>query len=123
MNRLRVTSAMEDMFSSFSVLSVSNFAQKNFPTDLNEIFMEDWQWANEQLMVAIRITVWIQLQGLFSGFVTIGRYSATLQCWACSNRHRYSNYDVITSLVRGGGMHCPSGSSSTLFCRFHQNNS
>jgi len=60
--------------------------------------------------VAIWITVWIL--GLFSGFVTIGRYSATLQCWACS-RHRHSNYDVIMSLALGGGtgMHCPSASS------------
>jgi len=44
--------------------------RKNFPTDLHEIFSEGWQWANEQndrILVAIRITVWIQ--GLFSEFV------------------------------------------------------
>jgi len=34
-------------------------------------FREGWQWSNEQKkLVAIRITVWIQ--GLFSGFITIG---------------------------------------------------
>jgi len=31
---------------------------------------------NDQISVAIRITVWIQ--GLFSGFVTIGRYGKWL---------------------------------------------
>jgi len=49
--------------------------RKNFRTDLHEIFREGWQWANEQVVkfwVATRITVWIQ--GLFSGFVTNGRY-------------------------------------------------
>jgi len=54
--------------------------------------------------MAIRIAVWIQ--GLFSGFVTVGRYGkwyhnrlccATLQCRACTGRHRHSNNDVITS--------------------------
>jgi len=39
------------MYSSLSVcLSVSNFAQKNFRTDLHEIFREGWQWANEQMI-------------------------------------------------------------------------
>jgi len=33
---------------------------------------------------------------------------ATLECTACTSRNRRSNYDVITSLTLGGGMHCPS---------------
>jgi len=53
--------------------------------------------------MVIRITVWIQ--GLFSGFVTIGDTEssinrlrcAMLQCRACASSHRHSNYDVITS--------------------------
>jgi len=47
--------------------------------------------------VAIRITVWIQ--GLFSGFVTIGRYGKRYQPTALrdTSRYRHSNYDVITS--------------------------
>jgi len=69
---------------------------------------------------------------------------ATLQCRACTSRHRHSNYDVITSPARdrqprqpvmvndiarlvksclGGGMHCLSASSFSLllcsiFCYF-----
>jgi len=31
-------------------LSVSNFAQKNFRTDLHELFREGWEWANEQVI-------------------------------------------------------------------------
>jgi len=53
--------------------------RKNFQTDLHEIFREGWQWASEQMIkisVAIRIIVWIQ--GLFSRFVTIGRYGKWL---------------------------------------------
>jgi len=39
------------MFSSLSVcVSVSNFAPKNFRTDLHEIFREGWQWADKQLI-------------------------------------------------------------------------
>ena len=60
-------------------------------------------WLN---FVAIRIIVWIQ--GLFSGFVIIGWYGATLQCWACGSRHRHSKYDAITSLAVGRGVYCPS---------------
>ena len=30
---------------------------KNFHTDLHEIFKERWQWASEQMMVAIRIRI------------------------------------------------------------------
>jgi len=51
---------------------------------------------------------------------------ATLQCTACTSRHRHSNYDVTTSPAHdrqgdwyrdtgktclGGGMHCPNASS------------
>jgi len=57
-------------------LFLSNFAETNFQTDLHEIFREGWQLASEQ-MSAIRITVW--LQGLFFGFVAIGRYGKCYQ--------------------------------------------
>jgi len=43
-------------------------------------FWDGWQWANEPLiefLVPIRITVWIQ--GLFSGFATVGRYGKWYQ--------------------------------------------
>jgi len=44
-----ITFAKEVMFSSlFVCLSVSNFAEKNFRTDLHEIFREGWQLADEQ---------------------------------------------------------------------------
>ena len=33
----------------FVCLFVRNFVQKNFGTDLHEIFREGWQWAVEQL--------------------------------------------------------------------------
>jgi len=72
-------SVKEDMFLLFVCLSVSNFAQI-FQTDLHEILREGWQWLNEQMikfLVAIWITVWIQ--GLFSGFVTIGTYGKWYQ--------------------------------------------
>ena len=62
------------IFSSFFVclsvcLSVCLLAtlRKDFRTELHEIFREGWQWTSEQnndkILVAIRITVWIQ--GLF----------------------------------------------------------
>jgi len=47
--------------------------------DLHEIFKKGRQWVNEQHwlnLAVIRITVWIQ--GLFSRFVTIGRYGKCL---------------------------------------------
>jgi len=53
--------------------------RKNFRTYLHEIIREGWQLAIEQtikFLVAIRITVWIQ--GLFSWFLTIGRYGQWL---------------------------------------------
>jgi len=34
---------------------------------------------------------------------------------ACTSRHRHSNYDAITSPAIGGGMHCPSASSSLRY--------
>jgi len=59
-------------------LFVSNFAQKlpigfawNF---LGRLAMG--QWTNDYILVAIQITVWIQ--GLHTGFVTIGRYGKWL---------------------------------------------
>ena len=53
--------------------------RQNFRTDLHEVFRKGWQWTSEQITkisVAIRINVWIQ--GLFSGFVAIGRYGKWL---------------------------------------------
>ena len=58
-----VNSAKEVMFSSLLVclsvcLSVGLLAtlrKKNFRRDLHEIFREGWQWAIEQILVAIRI--------------------------------------------------------------------
>jgi len=48
---------------------------------------------------------------------------ATLQCRACTSRHRHSNYDVITSPTLGGGVHCPSISSLTdIIGRAYQRN-
>jgi len=49
------------------------------------------------MLVVIRITVWIQ--GLFSGFVAIGRYRKLYQPTALRDAavRRHSNYDVITS--------------------------
>jgi len=44
-----------------------------------------------------------------------GLWCTMLQCMACTNRHHHSNYDVITSPALGGGMHCPSASTSDLF--------
>ena len=32
-----------------------------FGTDLHEILMEGWQWADEQMVIRIRIRIWIQI--------------------------------------------------------------
>jgi len=54
---------------------------KNFRTDLHEIFRQGWQPVSEDsTLVAIRITAWTQ--GLFFGFVTIGRYGKWYQSTA-----------------------------------------
>jgi len=95
--------------------------------------MEGWQWAKEE-MVKFR---WqskspsghrdcfpdSSLMGDTESGITRLR-CATLQCTACTSRHRHSNYDVITSPAHerqrdwyratgktclGGGMHCPDG--------------
>jgi len=80
--------------------------RKNFPTDLHDIFREGWQWAAEQ-MVKFR---WrsgspsgygdcfpdASLMGdTESGINQL--HIATLQCTACTSRHRHSNCDVITA--------------------------
>jgi len=90
--------------------------RKNVRTDLHEMFTEGWQWANEQngwILVAIRFTVWIQ--GLFSGFVTIGRYGTWL----------LTDINLLLILIchgdtgktcLGGGMYCPTASSFLLSC-------
>ena len=64
-------------------LSVSNFAQKlrNGFAGNCQGRLAMGQLTNAYILVAIWISVQIQLQGLFSGFVNIWRY-ATLQCWA-----------------------------------------
>ena len=92
----------------------------NFRMDLHEIFTEVWQWANEQM-----IKFWWR-SGSPSGHMDcfpdssllanresgINRlHCATLQWFACTNRHRDSNYYVITSPALGGGMYCLSASS------------
>jgi len=59
---------------------------KNFQTDLHEIFREGWQWANEQM-----IKFW----------------------WQSGSQMDPDRHTVKTCL--GGGMHCPSASSSRLF--------
>ena len=58
---------------------VSNFAQKNFQTDLHEILKEGWQWADEQ----------------------------TIKFW-----WRSGSGILIGIPCLGGGMLCPSASSS-----------
>jgi len=108
---------------------------KNFRRNLHKTFEKGWQWANEQLIKF----------GWRSGSPSVNKYCfpdssllggtesginrlrcATLQCRACTSRHRHSNYDVISSLAHdrqqdwyhdtgttclGGGMPCPSASS------------
>ena len=79
---------------------------KNFQTHLHEIFREGWQWAIEQ-MVKFR---WRSgslsgYRGCFLDSSLLGDtesginrlHCATLQCTACTSRHRHNNYDVITS--------------------------
>ena len=91
--------------------------RKNFVTDLHEIFREGWQWASEQL-----IKFWWVASGFEDCFPGLSLLAdtessvnrlrcATLQWLACISRHRHSNYDVITTPVLGGGMHCPSAST------------
>jgi len=101
--------------------------RKNLQTDMHELLREDWQWAVEQM-----VKFWwhpdhpLNIQGLFSGFVTIGRYGKWYQPTAlrdaevqgmCTSRHRHGNYDTSTSPAHdrhpqptclGGGMHCHS---------------
>ena len=56
--------------------------------------------------------------GIVSRLVTIGRYTESginrlhwAKWWACTSRHRHSNYDVIMLPALGGGMQCPSAYS------------
>ena len=51
---------------------------KNFETNLHEIFREGWQWANEQMIRFGSDPDHRLNTGLFSGFVTIGRYGKWL---------------------------------------------
>ena len=75
--------------------------------------------------MAIQTTICIQGLFLDSSLLAdmesgINRlHCATHQCMACTNRHRHSNYDVITSPALGGGMHCPSASS--YYCYYYFN--
>jgi len=57
--------------------------------------------------VAIQITV--RIQGLFSGFVTIGRYRKWLTDISAAHTDSLDGGTGKTCL--GGGMHCPSASS------------
>jgi len=53
-------------------------------------------WADEQtILVAIRITVWIH--GLFSGFVTIGRYGKWYQ--PTTRSRRFSARHALTGIA------------------------
>ena len=104
-----VISAKEVMFSSLSVcLSVCLLAtlRKNFRTDLHEIFREGWQWAVEQMITFLwRSGSPYVCSDCFPDSSLLGDtesginwlHSATLQCRACSSRHRHSSYDIITS--------------------------
>jgi len=129
---LLITSAKEEvMFSSLCVclsvrLSVclSATLRKNFRTDLHEIFREGWQWTNERIMIKFswRSGSTSEYRDCFPGSSLLGDTEsginrlrcATLQCWACTSRHRHSNYDVIRLPALGGGMHC--SSASRYFC-------
>ena len=80
--------------------------RKNFRTDLHKIFREAWQWAIEQL-----VKFWWRFgspsgdRDCFTDSSLLGDTEsginrlrcATLQCTACTSRHRHSNYDVIAS--------------------------
>ena len=58
------------------------------------------RWTNDLIFVAIQITVWIQ--GLFSGFVTIGRYEKWYQqtaAWLCSAGHALAGIVIATTTL------------------------
>ena len=92
----------------FVCLSVCLLAtlRKNFGTDLHEIFREGWQRASEQIT-----KIWWRsvspsgFRDCFHDSSLLGDKEsginrlrcATLQCRACTSRHRYSTYDVVTS--------------------------
>ena len=123
------------MFSSLFVcmsvcLSVSLLAtlRKTSRTDLHEIFREGCQWVGEQT-----IKFWWRY-GSPSEYVDcfpdssllgdtesdINRLRCTtLQCTACTSRHRNSNYDVIRLPALGGGVHC-SGALRSLNLIIHK---
>jgi len=88
----------------FSVCLLATL-RKNFQTNLHGISREGCQWASEQM-----ITFWWR-SGSQSGYRNYFPDSSllgdtesgvnrlpcvTLQCMACTSRHRHSNYDVIT---------------------------
>ena len=62
-----ITSAKEVLF--LMCLSVCLLATlcRNFQIDLQETFRVGWQWASQQM-----------IRGLFSGFITVGRYGKWL---------------------------------------------
>ena len=79
-------------------LSVSNFAQKNFGTDLHEIFREGWQWASEQMVKfwwrsgsRIRIHIRIQIVTLVRcALAEVCTVPVLLSCvWDCESRRRH----------------------------------
>ena len=73
--------------SSFVCLSLWLLAtlSKNVRTDLREIFREGWQWASEQTIKCCWRSGSPSDTGLFSVFVTIGRYDCAALC--CSAGH------------------------------------
>jgi len=90
---------------------------QNYGTDLHEIFTEGRKWAIEQ-----PIKFWWRsgspsgYRDCFQNSTLFGRYAKWYQPTALYDaavlvRHCHSNYDVITSLALGGGMHCLSASS------------
>jgi len=75
------------MFSSFFVrLSLSNFAQK-LPNGLQEIFT-GYGPTNKRLNFGAVPDHRVWIQGLFSGFVTIGRYGKWYQATALRDAAR-----------------------------------
>jgi len=112
----------------FVCLDASNFAQKlpnicmKFSGNVGNGPMD--KWSNFGGNPDHRLDCFLDSSPLGDTESGINRLCcATLQCTACTSRHCYSNYDVIMSLPDdrqlrqtnlGGGMHCPSGSSSYL---------
>ena len=89
--------------------------RENFRTDLHEVFTEGWQWANEQIL---------NFAGdpdhrLNTGIVF--RIRHYLEIWKVANGHKSAAHTDspdggIGKTSLGGGMYCPSVSSSYCIC-------